>query len=92
MEINLIKNSDEGRYEAHVDGQLAFVEYKEKEGKVYLVHTEVAKELEGKGVAGKLVEKVLQDIKADVKKVVPRCSYVATYIKKHPEWERLVAE
>ena len=57
---------------------------------IYLTHTEVPRELEGKGIGSQLVEKTLQDIERQGLRLVPLCPFVAAYIKKHPEWRRIV--
>ena len=37
-----------------------------------------------------LVQGVLEDIRRKKLKVVPQCPFVATYIRRHPEWTDLV--
>ena len=51
---------------------------------------EVPRELEVKGIGSQLVEKTLQDIERQGLRLVPLCPFVAAYIKKHPEWRRIV--
>jgi predicted GNAT family acetyltransferase len=48
-------------------------------------------EFEGQGVAAELAKFVLGDIRRRGMRVVPRCPYVAQYIRKHPEYADLVA-
>ena len=45
----------------------------------------------GRGVAGKLVEALIADARAQGFTVVPECSYVAAAFKRHPEWSDLLA-
>ncbi|ETW26028.1 hypothetical protein MGAST_29695, partial [Mycobacterium gastri 'Wayne'] len=40
----------------------------------------------GRGLATILVEKALEQAKADGKRIVPVCSMVVTVLKKHPEY------
>ncbi|MCW3087033.1 MAG: acetyltransferase, partial [Sediminibacterium sp.] len=68
----------------------AFIDYRKEGDVVRLVHTEVPKELEGKGIAAQLVEKVFQYIEEHKLRIVPECSYVQHYLQRHPEWQRLV--
>lgn len=89
----LINNTEEGRYEFHIHKYTPMIEYfKEGNDKIYLTHTEVPVELEGKGIAGKLVEAVLTDIEKNGMKLIPLCPFVVSYIKKHPEWKRIIAK
>ncbi len=64
--------------------------YVKTKDKIYLTHTEVSVELEGKGVGSKLVKAAQEDIEKRGMKPVPMCPFVAGYIKSHPEWRKLV--
>lgn len=90
-ERKFLNNKDRKRYELHIGDRLAFAEYiVNNEGVVYMTHTETPVALEGKGAASELIEKSLQDIKNQDRKVYPLCPFVVAYIKKHPEWKSLV--
>ncbi len=90
---NLIKNTATMQYEYHIDGDVALVEYiKTPEGEVYLTHTEVPTNLQGRGIASELIREVLEDIKKEGLQVVPVCPFVSAYINRHPEWRQMVAE
>ena len=60
--IPLHLNKEHHRFEMNIDGEYAIINYRQTNEVVNLVHTEVAEELEGKGVAAALVEKTLQYI------------------------------
>ncbi|SMO35723.1 GNAT family N-acetyltransferase [Solitalea koreensis] len=91
IQINVIENTIVKHFEAKVNGYIAFIEYRSSGGYIYLNHTEVPIELEGKGIAKQLVETVLEMIETEGKLLVPLCPYVAAYLKKHPEWKRILA-
>jgi predicted GNAT family acetyltransferase len=64
----------------------------QKRGDVRLVdHTFVPPEARGQGLAGKLVEAIVADAKAQGFKIAPQCPYVVTAFGKHPEWADLRA-
>lgn len=87
----LIDNSPENQYEFHVGDQIAKVEYiKNKIGEIFLTHTEVPVVLEGRGIGSQLIEKTLKDIELQELHLVPLCPFVVGYIKKHPDWKRIV--
>jgi predicted GNAT family acetyltransferase len=49
--------------------------------------TQVPSELEGRGIAGALVRAALERVaEREDDRVRPSCSYVATWIRRHPEW------
>ena len=89
----MAENAEASRYEISIDGVLAgFVTFRDRSDGVRIVlHTEVFPEFEGHGLAGRLAQFVLNDILWRGGRVVPRCPYVAQYIKKHPEYADLVA-
>lgn len=86
----LIDNSEAKQYEMHLDGLMAKIEYIKAKDNIYLTHTEVPKALEGKGIGSLLVKTVLQDIAEKDLTLIPMCPFVAAYIKRHPEWRKLV--
>lgn len=87
----ITENKEKNRFETEVDGKIAIIEYNRKKDKIYLIHTEVPPEMEGKGIASSLVKQVLQQIKDEGLYVIPRCPFIAAYIKRHPEWNEIVA-
>jgi predicted GNAT family acetyltransferase len=90
--LEVVDNPVEHRFEARVDGDLAgLLYYRERPGRLILVHTEVAEELEGHGVGGRLVAGVLDDIRARGLTVTAVCPFAAGYLEKHPEYADLVA-
>lgn len=89
----LINNKSQKQYEFHIEGFVPKIEYIiNHEENVYLTHTEVPYELGGKGVGTQLVEKTLTDIEDNNMRVVPLCPFVAAYIRKNPEWKRIIAK
>lgn len=90
MERKLIDNTEGKQYEYHIDGVIAKIEYIKAKNKIYLTHTEVPTALEGQGVASALVKDVLEDIERKGLTLVPMCPFVASYIKRYPDWKKLV--
>lgn len=58
---------------------------------VVFTHTEVDPAFEGQGVGSALAKGALDDIRAQGKRVVPLCPFIARYIENHPEYADLVA-
>ena len=90
-DIPLVNNEAIHHFELMIDGQLAFIDYKLKEHKIYLIHTEVPEALKGTGTAEAIVTKAFHFIEEHQQKLVPLCSYIQVYLKRHPEWNRLLA-
>ncbi len=89
---SLTVNTTGKRFEMQVDENTAFINYKQGGNTVYLIHTEVPAALEGKGVASALVEKTLHYIQEHQLHLVPLCTFVQSYLEKHPQWKKLVRE
>ena len=80
------------RFTTHVDGHEGYVEYEPGEGRMILTHTIVPDAIGGRGIAGQLVKAALEYARAQDLKVVPRCSYAASYLDRHPEYADLRAD
>lgn len=57
---------------------------------VAIVHTEIVPDLRNAGLASRLARAALDDLSARHKRVVPTCSYIAAYIRRHGEYDALV--
>ena len=91
--VTVRQNLDEQRYEALVDGRLAgWVTYVEQPGRIAFVHTEIQPEFEGHGVGGRLAAAALDDAKARGLAVMAQCPFVAEYIRRHPQYQDLLAD
>jgi predicted GNAT family acetyltransferase len=90
MDSQVRNNPAQSRYEMDVDGGTALALYQSAPGKVLIYHTEVPRHLRGRGCGAKLMRGVLADLRANNLKVVPRCSYVARFMREHPEFGDLL--
>jgi len=85
-------NEAEHRFEIAIDGELAHADYEEREGTLVFTHTWVPPALRGRGLAGPMVRAGLEIARRRGSRVIPRCSYVARYIERHPEYADLLAD
>jgi predicted GNAT family acetyltransferase len=90
MQGEIRDNPAFNRYEMEVDGGTAFASYRADDKTVVITHTEVPRPLRGKGFGDQLVRGVLDEVRASGRKVVPRCGFVAIYIRRHPEYQDLL--
>lgn len=88
--IPLVNNEAAHRFELTIEGHTGLIEYSQEGNKVYLLHTEIPEALEGKGAGGALVEKTLQYIESHDQQLIPYCPFVITWLKRHPQWQRLL--
>ena len=82
----------QNRFELAVDGELAaWVDYELADGVIALNHTEVLPAFRGRGLAGDVVAYALAHAQIGKVRVVPKCSFVAAFIERNPEYQDLVA-
>lgn len=79
------------RYEFDTDAGTALALYRLADGVMTFTHTEVPIVLRGRGVGSQMMRGVLDDVRAQGLKVVPRCPFVADYIERHPQYADLLA-
>lgn len=82
-----------GEYQAHVEGADAIgrLIWSETGGVRSADSTQVPEAIGGRGIAGKLVDALIEDARAQGFKVKPACSYVEKAFDRHPEWAGLRA-
>ncbi|HZG54773.1 MAG TPA: GNAT family N-acetyltransferase [Pyrinomonadaceae bacterium] len=86
-------NQEKRRFEMPLaDGAAAFISYEEtSRGVLTFAHTEVPEEYEGQGIGSALVAGALEIVQAENLKIAPACPFVAAYLRRHPEYQSLVA-
>ena len=89
--LSIEHNAPQQRFEAYVDGLLCRCDYRMSGSTMLMVHTEVPRRLEGRGIAAALVHAAFEHAASAGLKVVPACSYVRAYARRHPETQALLA-
>ncbi len=89
-ELRIVDAPENGRYEAFMGDRLAgLVAYRLRAGQVVFLHTEVLPAFEGRGIGSRLAAGVLDDARVRGLAVIPRCPFIAAYIRRHPEYADL---
>lgn len=79
------------RFEFREGDDLAVLDYRLQGGKrMALIHTGVPRKLEGQGIGSELVRTALNYARAQQLKILPLCSFVHVYLRRHPEFSDLV--
>ncbi|GAA4661958.1 GNAT family N-acetyltransferase [Streptomyces youssoufiensis] len=74
------------RYVILVDGKRAgLTAYRDRGEQRVFFHTEIDEAFAGQGLAARLIQEALTDVRASGKRVVPVCPYVAKYLTRHGE-------
>ena len=89
--VDIHHNAAGSRFELRVQGQLCIAQYRLVDGVMWLTHTETPPTLRGRGLAEHVVRAALDHARKHGFKVRPACSYVRTYLRRHPDTHDLVA-
>lgn len=84
-------DASRGRFAVRVDGQANVCDYRLAGGVMQIVHTGVHPSLEGRGIAAALVAAAVAHARAEGLRVLPLCSYVRSWLRRHPEHADLLA-
>jgi predicted GNAT family acetyltransferase len=75
-------NHKEGRFELDIAGLVAFANYRRSDEGLLIFHVETPRALRGQGVAGRLMERVLDTARAEGREVIPFCSYASSWMRR----------
>lgn len=88
--IDISHNEQAKRFETTIDGHTGYISYQERGNSLIYDHTIVPEALGGRGIGSVLVKHALDYAREHDKKVVPQCSFVSSYINKHPDYQDLL--
>ena len=93
METTVIDVPESDRFEIR-DGDrvLGMAAYQRRGDTFVFTHTEVDPDAGQSGLGSTLVRAALDEVRSHGGSVVPRCSFVAGWIERHPDYADLVAD
>ncbi len=80
-----VLNEAQQRFEIEVDSELAVLEYRRSSSSITFTHTGVPEILEGQGISSALAQAGLAYAREHKLTVVPACSFVQAYMRRHKE-------
>ena len=91
MSYEIRHNEEESQFETTVEGHTALAAYDlEEPNRIVFTHTIVPEALSGRGIGAAIVKHGLNHAREQKLIVVPQCSYVAAFIKRHEEYRDLL--
>ncbi|MGH6956036.1 MAG: GNAT family N-acetyltransferase [Caulobacteraceae bacterium] len=66
-------------------GHTVFADYRRDGGRLVIDHVEAPDALRGTGAAGRFMEALVEQAKAEGVEIVPICSYAAAWLARHPQ-------
>jgi|SRR5690554_5387662 len=90
-EFTIVAVPENNRYELR-DGETVagYVEYTLQPDQITFTHTVVDKAYGGRGLGSKLARHVLDDAASTGKRIVPVCTFIAAYVRKHDDWNEFL--
>lgn len=85
-EGSVVENDTAGRFELAFPGGQAFAVYRRDGDRLIVTHTEVPPAFNDQGIGSQLVRGLFEQARASGRRVVPACSFVASWARRHPEF------
>ena len=89
-ELNVIHNTEQKRFEVHLDSHIAELDYRLIGNTIIFTHTGVPTPLEGRGIGSILVKTGLEYAKENNLKIQSTCWFVDGYLQRHKEYQDLI--
>ncbi len=87
----LVNNRSMSRYELPIaQGVVAVAYYALEDGRVVLRHTEVPSEFSGQGIGKRLARAVFETLRAEGKRVIAKCPFMASYAARNPQYAAML--
>lgn len=81
--MTVIDNTEKHRFELVEDGFTTFANYRRSGNDVAITHVETPVEARGKGSAGRLMQGIVDILKAEGATLVPICPYAVHWVSRH---------
>ena len=91
MTTDVRHDASRHQFYAIVDGVRCVLDYQLRGTRMTITHTGVPSAVGGRGIAAALTDAAFAHARSAGWKVVPACSYAATYVQRHPEVQDLIA-
>lgn len=89
--MHAVHEPGQQQFVVDTDGQRAELIYDRDGTRMTITHTLVPDAIAGRGIAATLVEAALNFAREDGLTVVPACSYAAAYVRRHQQFQDLLA-
>ena len=93
VDFRVVENDADGRFELYrADELLSFANYSKRDDKVVVVpHVETIAQHRGQGNADRLMEGLLEELRASDRKIMPLCPFAAQNLRDSPQNHDLLA-
>lgn len=89
--FTVVDEAEHGRFTMQHDGEtVGFANYQAHDGVVVIPHVETVARYRGRGYGARLMDGVLDILRADGRRVRPLCSFAAGHIRDNPQHHDLL--
>jgi len=85
------KRFEQGFTDAEGQTRTVFADYAVQGNTRIILHVEADPALRGSGAAGSFMQALAEHARAEGLKLTPRCSYAVAWLKRHSEYDDIVA-
>jgi len=85
--IEVKHNIEATQFQVQLGDQMAFIDYDIAGNNMVFKHTEVPREFEGQGIAGKMAKVALDYALEKGHRIHAFCPYIKSYVERHPEYQ-----
>jgi len=89
-DVQVVHNEEASQFEVIVQDLRSELSYARDGNRILFTHTGVPPALRGRGIAGKMARAAMEYVRENNLVAVPLCSYMVSYIRRHPEYQSLV--
>jgi uncharacterized protein len=90
MSSQVRDNAASSRFELEREELVAFATYQRQGSNLVIRHVESPLPLRGKGVAGELMQGIVDMARSEGWTITPLCSYAAAWMRRHQEYHDLL--
>ena len=87
----VVENVAGNRFEMAFPGGRAFASFRRDGDRLIVTHTEVPAAFNGRGLGSRLALGLFENARATGRRIVPACSFVADWARRHPEFADVLA-
>ncbi|WP_430647991.1 GNAT family N-acetyltransferase [Agromyces sp. GXS1127] len=87
-DVEIVRDDETTRYRLLLGGsQAGFAKFRASPGRIIFTHTVIDPAFEGRGLGSMLARFVVEDAVRRGERIVPRCPFIAAWLRKHPGYE-----
>lgn len=88
--MEVTHHKEKHQFTMEVDGEIAKVDYQMRDGKMYLVYSEVPFNIRGQGIGKILVEKTFEKLTQEGYDAVAVCGYIKSVARDSDTWRSVI--